>query len=432
MLPTKSNLSTQGCTPTSSNCVIWQGPDLQCINLCTGDTVTDVVNKIAAELCTIQDSLGVDLSDVDFKCLLPNTGGQIAAGSEITDALQLLIDQTCLLTTAVDEIQDNLDVTVTAPSCLNLRDANGDNLTNISLEDFALLLAQKICNLESDSQDIQTQLAQNTIVVEDLNERVEDLENAGKLQVVTQCTSFGGSTTKSIDDAYEDLETAFCNIRSTLGDSTELIQAIDNECPGVGSPSAVYSLVDNTVPLWLGTSNNVADTLTHMWKAICDLRGAVRTIQENCCKVNINDIIVDFDVRPTQDRTGLSLFFAEKTFIPGDFYDVDPRGNKLTITDSLGNKFTHWVRLRTPEGSETTGVLDNVGYLSEGYPIDLTVSAISPTASWDLVMDAVITNGDSTVARCVRDSSPYVETSVDNCCTITGEGSGTAIIIYEL
>ena len=56
MLPTKSNTADQGCSPVSSNCVIWQGPDLSCINLCNGDTISSVVYKVATDLCTIKTS----------------------------------------------------------------------------------------------------------------------------------------------------------------------------------------------------------------------------------------------------------------------------------------------------------------------------------------------------------------------------------------
>ena len=47
MLPLSTG-NTQGCKPISSNCVVWQGPDLNCINVCNGDTISivDVVTKI--------------------------------------------------------------------------------------------------------------------------------------------------------------------------------------------------------------------------------------------------------------------------------------------------------------------------------------------------------------------------------------------------
>ena len=49
------NYDNSPCSPTSSNCVIWQGPDLHCIKLCTGDTVSDVIANLASELCTVMD-----------------------------------------------------------------------------------------------------------------------------------------------------------------------------------------------------------------------------------------------------------------------------------------------------------------------------------------------------------------------------------------
>jgi hypothetical protein len=61
------NLDKSSCNPISSNCVIWGGPDIECINLCKGDTITDVVYKLALELCIIMDTLNV--SNYDVECL---------------------------------------------------------------------------------------------------------------------------------------------------------------------------------------------------------------------------------------------------------------------------------------------------------------------------------------------------------------------------
>ncbi len=64
------NLDNSPCSPTSSNCVIWNGPDIPCLSLCKGDTVTDVVYKLATEFCTILDTLNVD--NYDLSCLTLN------------------------------------------------------------------------------------------------------------------------------------------------------------------------------------------------------------------------------------------------------------------------------------------------------------------------------------------------------------------------
>lgn len=65
------NIKKESCSPVSSNCVIWNGPDIECINLCKGDTVTEVVYKLATELCKVMDVFNVsnyDLSCLDLPC----------------------------------------------------------------------------------------------------------------------------------------------------------------------------------------------------------------------------------------------------------------------------------------------------------------------------------------------------------------------------
>jgi hypothetical protein len=64
----RSNTEKESCSPVSSNCVIWQGPDLPCINLCKGDSVSDVVYKLAVEICDLKSDIG--LTDVDLTCLV--------------------------------------------------------------------------------------------------------------------------------------------------------------------------------------------------------------------------------------------------------------------------------------------------------------------------------------------------------------------------
>ena len=53
MIPTNSSGTTNGCDNISSNCVVWQGPDIACIDLCSGDTISEVTAKIATKVCDI-------------------------------------------------------------------------------------------------------------------------------------------------------------------------------------------------------------------------------------------------------------------------------------------------------------------------------------------------------------------------------------------
>jgi hypothetical protein len=81
-----TNTRSSGCAVTTSNCVVWQGPDLCCINLCHGDTISDVINELAKKICKIFEMLDVqsyDLSElISTECPPAN----------FVELIQLLID----------------------------------------------------------------------------------------------------------------------------------------------------------------------------------------------------------------------------------------------------------------------------------------------------------------------------------------------------
>lgn len=82
------NLDKSTCNPISSNCVIWGGPDIECINLCKGDTITDVTYKLALELCKIMELLNItnyDLACLDLAC----------APEDFNSLLQAIINKLC-------------------------------------------------------------------------------------------------------------------------------------------------------------------------------------------------------------------------------------------------------------------------------------------------------------------------------------------------
>jgi hypothetical protein len=95
MIPTNKD-NNAGCTPLSSNCVIWQGPDIPCIKLCKGDSVSDVVARLADELCTVLDYLKVDSYDLEcFNPVCPKL-------DDFHDLIQFIITKLCDLQTCCD------------------------------------------------------------------------------------------------------------------------------------------------------------------------------------------------------------------------------------------------------------------------------------------------------------------------------------------
>lgn len=424
MTPIKSSINKEGCSPVSSNCVVWQGPDLCCINLCTGDTVSDVVYKLAVELCNLQQEL--DLSDTDLKCIFEACQACPQPEKTLKVILQLLIDKVCSL----EDLINSLDVS-TAGDELVIRMANcfhyqvdGDWIRDLQHSEYTKRIGQRVCDLGdqialflSNINDLQDQ-------IDTLDNRVDALESQGDLQVIPSCV-YPNSTPRNIDEAWETLETAFCTLKGATGNPSEILDVVDGECSPLPGDSNVKSLSDSSAVLWTGSSQTLAETLVKMWAAICDLRGAVKTIQDTCCTFSCEDIIIDFDAKVTDSAT-VTLFFGAKSVLPAGFTDCNAAlGNKLTITDGSGAVFSTYIKLREDVFNDPTA-------LSEGYAIDLSSSAVDPSKGLTFQMDACLTNGGTTCVKCVT-----VQASATNTCAfceITAEGAtgDSLVVIYEI
>ena len=104
MIPSNSGgSSAAGCNPISSNCVIWQGPDIPCINLCKGDSISQVLAHLAEIMCEVQAATCCDVSLLDPQCLdeyhKATHGEYIPDNWVLQDYINLLIEYVCQLDT---------------------------------------------------------------------------------------------------------------------------------------------------------------------------------------------------------------------------------------------------------------------------------------------------------------------------------------------
>ena len=153
------NYDSEGCDPMSSNCVIWQGPDIECINLCKGDTVSNVVFKLATELCSILDKLNV--STYDLSCL-----NLLECEPETWEALiQLLIDRICALESGITP--DTPTSASGCPDCVvNIcsefyyTSPQGDTITTMQLQDYVTAIGNRVCDIVTEISTINSTLTQ--------------------------------------------------------------------------------------------------------------------------------------------------------------------------------------------------------------------------------------------------------------------------------
>ena len=76
------------CTPVSSNCVIWEGPNIPCLSLCYGDSISDVMYRLATTYCEL-----TSLDNYDYSCLRDNDP------TTFNTLIQAIIDNVCYLNT---------------------------------------------------------------------------------------------------------------------------------------------------------------------------------------------------------------------------------------------------------------------------------------------------------------------------------------------
>ena len=271
------NLNTAPCSPVSSNCVIWQGPNIPCINLCNGDTVSDVVFALATELCGVLDTLNV--ANYDLTCF-----GITACGPNDFQALiQFLIAQICALQ-GITPVPDKSgstgcpDCLVTVAPCFVV-----GNQTTMNLTDYVNMIAAKICS-------IIDQLAIINATLTSLDIRVTTLENAPDptftIPSYTIDCSIGtllAGTTYPIDTILASFTNeVWCPFYTATGTTSEILAAVASECILGTDPSRANPGVDINVayPTWDTTSNTLASTINNIWIALCDLYNASLTVAD--------------------------------------------------------------------------------------------------------------------------------------------------------
>jgi hypothetical protein len=288
-VPVTSNYSNRdNCPKISTACVIWQGPDIPCIDLCSGDAVDEVVFKLATLLCDVSQGI-IDVSSIEFSCLVASG---TANPSNLIEALQLIINNLCTLNSNVGTIAESTGkpggtgtggTTTTGaiqlPECLFFENEDGDLVTALPVDQYVSYLAATICTIIDDVQTLQMNNINLTERVTELEVLVEALETyTYDIFVTSQCASNETpGVSMLIQDAFQNFEATFCNLQSTLGNPSLLVSAINTQCPDLNNlPQLSDSLfIMSDLPNWVLSPVTVADSITNMWLTMCDMRAAV-------------------------------------------------------------------------------------------------------------------------------------------------------------
>jgi hypothetical protein len=280
------NLDNSPCSPISSNCVIWQGPDIPCIKLCTGDTVSDVVYKLGMELCNIMDLLdvnGYDLSCFDLASCKPQN---------IQELIQFLIERICAIetvqaeqaatpsTTGPTTRSTSADTLVTVAPCFVI-----GTTTVMTIAEYAQAMGTRICGIIDQITVINTQIA-------DLDVRVTTLENTPVVfpptpSITIDCNigTLVSGNTYTIDTVLDELinntTNGYCSYTSVLGTPANLTSSFTADC--------VFGTPITSDPNWSVTPTDLSETLTNIWIAICSIYSSITPLTtQNSSTINLD------------------------------------------------------------------------------------------------------------------------------------------------
>jgi hypothetical protein len=402
------NYDDNGCNNISSNCVIWQGPDIKCINLCKGDTISDVVYKLATELCEILDTLNVSTYTFDANCF-PN-----GTPADFQEIIQFLITQVCTLNGSISTITGRLNTSPTSTgcpdcsldmaSCFHYVDGFGNTIVNAQLTDYVTSIGNRICQLIVEINTLQIAVADNTA-------RIIVLETTPPPTYIPPTVTpvcVLPSVPEQMDVVLSALENQFCQLRSATGGPADIYINVAKQCAGLNSDTTLTNSgqVMSSLTGWTSTVTNMAEAFGNMWLTICDLRTAVRNIQLNCCPSGCDGIQLSL----VASLTAPNLTINVSGTIPGGFAQCSG-STQIRITDS--------------SGSSALFTFDLIANLNNPYILNLTSTPLN--LALDLTIDIEPCLTDLATNSVCKSCLSYTIVSNANCPEVTLTSNSTSV-----
>lgn len=355
MKPT--NITERGCDPVSSNCVIWQGPKIECIDLCNGDNISTVIHKLATELCTLMDTFNLD--NYDLACL--NEGYE---ATSFKDVISKIITKICNLPTATSSSQAtappatfNTETKVAVSEIFYYTDSFGDLQTSMYPLDYVNAVGNKV-NTNVNEIMTLTASAQNH------ENRIHTLETAPPPVAPTYTIQ-----TRAHDDNEAGpqpflgpelfsiyLQDLLMSLRKATGSPVDIFHYMQSSMIGISSANRLRGPgIMSDIPEWIIDPSNLAQYLTNMASVMKDTRAAVTHMQLNYFDTDCDSVMI---IQQASVVGTTELLITWSGVIPTSYED---NNSIVTLLDGNGNvKTLNSVALKTL-------------YLTPGVPMSIPI-----------------------------------------------------------
>jgi hypothetical protein len=146
---------------TNSSCVVWDGQNIDCLDLCRGDTITDVITKLGQVVCLLNNA--TDVNTLNFLCY----SNENNLPQNLNELLQWYITKLCELKNQpppepnidCDYVLNNIySCHITFEVCQQIRITHFPNdvpLWSPSGDSFVSVVVEKICDIYANISAIQ-------------------------------------------------------------------------------------------------------------------------------------------------------------------------------------------------------------------------------------------------------------------------------------
>ena len=397
MKPYSSSSEKENCSPLSSNCVEWQGPAISCINICKGDSVSDIVYKVSEKVCDLQDT--ALLTNVNLTCLLESCSTlQAPTTNALGPVLQTIVDGICcsvnklsLSTSTLSARTSNLynEPSLVLPTNLQYVDpSTGLPVAQLPLGRFAE-------SIGSTTSQLKTTVDLHTTQISNQEQRLQTVESTPGYTppTVTPICSYASSPAGiplEMNVLLSLLEFDYCNYKGGLGTPTDINYAINGQCAFLGS-SAALGQSGNMSGLvgWNNTVSNLAQSMQNLWITVCDMRTAVNTIKQNIVP-DCSQFILGYQVIRLSGGEQIKLVFNSDTTIPSGFTNCSGLST-VSITDGVYT-VDHTLDLTAVVAAGATGITYTIVGTGINMSLPITVTVVGCLIKDSVTCSKTVTN----------------------------------------
>jgi|694.fasta_scaffold119797_3 hypothetical protein len=319
----------------SSQSIVWEGPNIPCLELCTGEKVDSVIAKIGEKLCTLVSDIK-ELETLDYTCMVSKFDytGDLLIPEKFSFKLlfKLLLENDCTLIKLIEDIKTNstsssvnltgLDLKCITNEILNLCGQIPDQLD-------ILKVTQAIINILCDIQDDVADILIRVLTLETKINSLGDPGSGGYEEPeITSCLStldgLGNPIPTLISTHVPQItDDAICDLRGLVGSALEVNDVLNSQ------PLSDYVGDSNVIQNPL----NLAQASANREYIIGDLLSRLKTIEDNCCSFTCGDIKIGFIQSFSNNIYTIDFTYGAGTNIPQVFVDC---GSTFILTDWKG------------------------------------------------------------------------------------------------